>query len=92
VIDPDVERIRWDEDGLTFTAVRWSLHEGSLVSVPADQLSGIRSMGSGNDRASAGIGGFRLADVRQRMESRHLIAMRQRMYDRQARVIGKHHE
>jgi HK97 family phage prohead protease len=92
VIDPDVERIRWDQDGLTFTAVRWSLHEASLVTVPADQLSGIRSLGSGLDRASAAIGGYRFADARQRMLSRHLLAIRQRMYDAQARVIGKHHE
>jgi hypothetical protein len=92
VIDPEVERIRWDQDGLIFTAVRWSLHEGSLVSVPADQLSGIRSLGSGLDRASAAIGGYRFADVRQRMLSRHLIATRQRMYDRQANLIGRHHE
>jgi hypothetical protein len=91
VIDPEIERIRWDQDGLTFTAVRWSLHEGSLVSVPADQLSGIRSLGSGLDRASAANGGYRFADVRQRMLSRHLIATRQRMYDSQASVIGKHH-
>jgi hypothetical protein len=92
VIDPDVERISWDQDALTVTATRWSLHEGSLVSVPADQLSGIRSLGSGLDRASAAIGGFRVAGTRQRMLSRHMIATRQRMYDRQARVIGKHHE
>jgi hypothetical protein len=92
VIDPEVERIRYDQEGLIFTAVRWSLHEASLVTVPADQLSGIRSLGSGLDRASAAIGGYRFADVRQRMLSRHLLATRQRMYDRQASVIGEHHE
>lgn len=92
VIDPDQERIRWDEDALTFTAIRWSLHEASLVTVPADQHSGIRSLGSGLDRASVGIGGYRFADVRQRMLSRHMIATRQRMYDAQQNVIGKHHE
>jgi hypothetical protein len=36
VIDPEVERIRWEEHGLTFTATRWALHEGSLVTDPAD--------------------------------------------------------
>lgn len=92
VIDPEIERIRWDDDSLTFTAVRWSLHEASLVTVPADQHSSIRSLSSGLDRASAGIGGYRFADTRQRMLSRHMIATRQRMYDRQVRVIGKHHE
>jgi hypothetical protein len=92
VIDPDVERIHWDEDGLTFTAVRWSLHEASLVTVPADKLSGIRSHGSGLDRASVGVGGYGFADVRQRMLSRHMIATRQRMYNAQQTVIGKHHE
>jgi Caudovirus prohead serine protease len=86
VIDPDVERIRWDETGLTFTAVRWSLHEASLVTVPADQLSGIRSLGSGLDRASAAFGGYRFSDTRQRMLSRHLIATRQRMHDAQQAV------
>jgi hypothetical protein len=81
VIDPEVERIRWDETGLTFTATRWSLHEGSLVSVPADPLSGIRSMGTGLDRASANVGGYRFADVRQRMLSR------QRMIERMSAAI-----
>jgi phage head maturation protease len=74
VIDPDVERIRWDEDGLTFTAIRWSLHEGSLVSVPADQFSGTRSLGSGNDRAfvTNDLAGVRTRMlVRQRMSERH---------------------
>ncbi|MCS3689078.1 HK97 family phage prohead protease [Bradyrhizobium elkanii] len=43
VIDPEVERIRYDEDDLTFTAVRWTLYEASLVSVPADPAALIRS-------------------------------------------------
>jgi phage head maturation protease len=51
VVDPEVERIRYDEE-YTFTATRWELLEGSLVSVPADAPSMIRSMtfGSGEDR------------------------------------------
>jgi hypothetical protein len=93
VIDPDVSQIRWDEDGLTFTATRWDLHEGSLVTVPADPLSGIRSMmGSGIDRAAAGIGDYRVDSVRQRMESRMRMATRQRMVTTAQAVIGKHHE
>jgi hypothetical protein len=92
VIDPDVERVRWDEDGLTFTATRWSLHEGSLVTVPADSLSGIRSMGSGLDRAFAGNIGNHVRDARARMHARQLIHVRQSMYERQARVIGGLHE
>jgi phage head maturation protease len=62
VIDPESQQVGW-EDSLTFTAVRWSLHEGSLVSVPADALSGIRSIGGGDD----------IADVRARMQARQAI-------------------
>lgn len=49
VIDPDKDRVRWDDD-LTFTATRWQLFEASLVGVPADGASMIRSLGSGRDR------------------------------------------
>jgi hypothetical protein len=77
VIDPDVDRIRWDDDGLTFTATRWALHEGSLVSVPADPLSGIRSFGTGRDRATfIGISNRAPDDVLVRMQ------VRQRMHER----------
>jgi hypothetical protein len=48
IIEPD--RVRWDDDGLTFTATRWRLLEASLVSVPADGSASIRSLGSGSDR------------------------------------------
>jgi hypothetical protein len=92
VIDPDVERIRWDEDGLTFTATRWSLHESSLCSVPADMLSGIRSMSSGLDRAFAGISHHGVADIRVRMNARQRMHVRQSMYNRQTRVIGGYNE
>jgi hypothetical protein len=93
VIDPDVERIRWDESGLTFTATKWDLHEGSLVSVPADALSGIRSMGSGLDRAFGGVGHHHgVADIRARMNARQRMHVRQSMYNRQARAIGGFHE
>jgi hypothetical protein len=84
VIDPVVDRIRWDDDGLTFTA-RWALHEGSLVSVPADPLSGIRSFGTGHDRATfIGISN-RADDVLTRMQ------VRQRMCERQD-AIGRDDE
>jgi hypothetical protein len=91
VIDPELERIRWDEDGLIFTACSWSLHEISLVNVPADILSGVRSMTStGLDRAFAGISNH--AEIRARMNARQVIHVRQSMYDRQARVIGNSDE
>jgi hypothetical protein len=39
----DERNVRWD-DKLTFTATRWQLFEASLVGVPADGASMIRSM------------------------------------------------
>jgi HK97 family phage prohead protease len=89
IID-DADSIRWD-DNLTYTATKWDLHECSLVSVPADPLSGIRSLGSGIDRALI-IGGGVVADVRARMNARQRMATRQSMYDRQARLIGQRNE
>jgi len=64
ILDPDNQQIRWD-DNLTFTATRWSLHEGSLVSVPADHLSGIRSMGTNANT---------IADIRARMQARQRMS------------------
>lgn len=64
VIDPEIERIRYDEDDLTFTAIKWSLHEASLVSVPADPQSYIRSLGSGKDRQHPMIDDFERRAVR----------------------------
>jgi phage head maturation protease len=52
-IDPEIDRMRWDDDNLVFTATRWTLHDASLVSVPADQFSGIRAFGSDADRDRA---------------------------------------
>jgi hypothetical protein len=83
VIDPEVERIRWDEDGLKFEAVKWSLHEGSLVSVPADPKSSIRSLGDRVDRAFIGISNG-VHSTRERM------LIRQRMSERQAAIGGRH--
>jgi hypothetical protein len=80
VLDPDVTNIRWD-DNLTFTATRWILCEGSLVSVPADFLSGIRSLGGGGERAFVPHPD-RLADIHARMWTR------QRMTERQSATFG----
>jgi phage head maturation protease len=60
VVDPDKDRLRWDDD-LTYTATRWQLFEASLVGVPADAASSIRSLGSYNDE---------LTNVKARMASR----------------------
>lgn len=49
VIDPEIQRINFDDD-LTFTATNWELNECSLVSVPADASSYMRSLGSNVDR------------------------------------------
>ena len=71
ILDPDVQSIRWDDD-LTFTAVKWDLHEASLVSVPADSLSGIRSLGGG-DRAFMSN---HTTDIRARMLTRQRMSER----------------
>jgi HK97 family phage prohead protease len=94
VIDPEVDRIRWDEDGLTFTAVKWDLHEASLVSVPADPKSSIRSMmGSGLDRAFVGSKATGdLVDVLARMNARNRMATRQRMLTAAQAMIGRDDE
>ena len=44
VIDPEVDRLRWNEDDLTFTANDWQLIEVILVSVAADPATGVRSL------------------------------------------------
>jgi hypothetical protein len=90
ILDPEVANIRWD-DNLTFTAVKWDLHEGSLVSVPADSLSGIRSLGSGTDRAFASTTHHGIADTRTRMNVRERMMIRARMVAAQS-VIGGYRE
>jgi phage head maturation protease len=87
VIDPDVDRIRWDDDGLTFTATRWALHEGSLVSVPADPLSGIRAFGTGYDR-EAFVGNRAPGDVLVRMQARQRMRERQTAYEDRRALTG----
>jgi hypothetical protein len=58
-----------------------------LVSVPADSLSGIRSLGStGLDRAFAGIRHDGVTEIQVRMQAR------QRMHERQAAMIGKRND
>jgi len=42
VVDPEKERMQWDLE-YTFTAVRWTLYEVSLLSVPADPEAVIRA-------------------------------------------------
>jgi HK97 family phage prohead protease len=78
VIDPAVDRFRWDDDNLTFTASRWELLEISLVSIPADSAAGIRAL----DRElppSVAI----LTDVRAR------VLARQRMHDRHQAMVTR---
>jgi Caudovirus prohead serine protease len=78
VIDPEVDRIRWDDDSLVFTAVDWELFEASIVSVPADSAAVIRSLGSGADRALPAFTGMdpRVRTILARMHARQRIASR----------------
>jgi phage head maturation protease len=62
----DERDVRWDDD-LTFTATRWQLFEASLVGVPADAASSIRSLGA-NDPV--------IADIRARMHTRQRMVER----------------
>jgi hypothetical protein len=81
ILDPEVSQIRWDDD-LTFEAVKWDLQECSLVSVPADPLSGIRSLGGG-DRALA---------LDHIVAARTRMLVRQRMTERQTAHFGEFDE
>jgi hypothetical protein len=65
VLDPEHDRIRWDDTGLTFEATSWELLEVSAVLVAADASAAIRSL--------AGID--QIGDIRARMLTR------QRMHD-----------
>jgi phage head maturation protease len=73
----DDQNISWN-DVLTYTATRWMLYEASLVGVPADIASAIRSHGGGDSANDARI----RAEVRERM------AIRQGMHER-AQAAGK---
>ena len=71
VIDPELEGVRWGDD-LTYTATRWTLLEGSLVGVPADLASSIRSFGQAAAGDAADVRALCLARMlaRQRMTAR----------------------
>jgi hypothetical protein len=72
VVDPDRERLSWDEQ-YQFAAVKWTLLESSLVSVPADASAMIRSRSLGG---SAAIGAEAAAEILGRMRCRSRIARR----------------
>ena len=67
VVDPAIDRVRWDDSDLTFTASKWSLLECSVCNIPADDQAGIRAFG---DRAYTPFN-HQIADVRARMRARH---------------------
>jgi phage head maturation protease len=79
IIDPEKGQMRWDEN-LTFTAVRWQLLEGSLVGVPADAASAVRSFGG------AVTGDL---DALVRMQARQRMYERQKAYDDRRAAIGR---
>jgi hypothetical protein len=80
VIDPEVDRVRWDDDALTFTATRWELLEASLVTVAADADAYIRSLGMSQVTG--------ITDIRARMSSRERMSVRQAMHDNAQAVMG----
>jgi hypothetical protein len=84
VLDPAY--LRWDDDDLTFEAVRWELLECSLVACPADASAGIRLHSSGHDRAL--VSDDLSEDVRIRMAVKMRMATRQRMFEAQQGVFG----
>jgi phage head maturation protease len=63
VLDPEHDRIPMD-GSVTFTATRWTLLEGSLCSVAADQSATVRSFDLGSS----------ISDVRARMQARQRMA------------------
>jgi hypothetical protein len=85
LIDPGY--LRWDDDDLTFEAVRWQLIECSLVSCPADAGAGIRLHGGGFDRAL--VSGDLSEDVRMRSLVKMRMQARQNMSDRMSRLADR---
>jgi phage head maturation protease len=81
VIDTDTDAVRWD-DNLTFQAVKWSLHEVSMVSTPADAASMIRSLDYSFDPAS-------IENVRARILAKERMYMRQRMIEAQSKMYDE---
>jgi phage head maturation protease len=74
ILDPNKTQMRWDDTDLTFTASRWQLLEASLVGVPADAMSAVRSFVTG----ATGD----LIDARARMGSRQRMHERSQAADR----------
>lgn len=77
IVNPEVDRLRWGEDNLTFLAVDWMLLEVSLVSVAADPATGVRSF---NDRAYFPV-------LPSAVSARRRMMLRQRMHDRLQKVL-----
>jgi hypothetical protein len=71
-IDPETDRIRWDDTGLVFTADTWELLEVSAVLIAADPSSVLRGL----------VTNHNVEDTRARMESRERMAARGRMHGR----------
>jgi hypothetical protein len=78
----DADSIGWNDEGYTYLATAWTLFEVSAVTVPADQFSGIRSLGHG-DQAFVSD---HVSDVLVRMQ------VRQRMSERNTAYFGEIHE
>lgn len=77
VVDPS--RLRWDDQATcTYTAVRWTLLESSLVSVPADANAFVRSI------SSVPIGAAAASDILARMQARQHIAEQNHIQDTEA--------
>ena len=73
-VDPNSQR--WGENDLTFTAIRWTLAECSLVSVPADPDAGVRAAAALRaDRAYLALSS-ELRSIAVRMRARQSMVMR----------------
>jgi len=78
VIDPEVHKVRWDDD-LSFEATRWELLEASLVAVPADASAVIRSADIAFSTASI-FDRDEIANIRARALARQRIITRTATY------------
>jgi phage head maturation protease len=75
----DENRASFDDD-LTFTAIKWELLEASLVTVPADSLASIRSIGSGANH---------ILNARERIQLRQRVYDNQQMYERRFATMDR---
>jgi HK97 family phage prohead protease len=75
------DHARWDDD-LVYEAVRWTLLECSLVSVPADADAAIRSLGNRHFDS--------ISEIRTRMQCRQRMYERQQMRERVSRLFDSH--